>query len=101
ARVLVECLAAKGMAGGPSHQAATRRVRARMWRGFVRTALKALASIALLAFATRGVDIVAIRAHLADADPWTIAVAIALMTAISAIHTQRWSIVLNCLGRDL
>jgi uncharacterized protein (TIRG00374 family) len=72
-----------------------------MWRGFARTALKALASIALLALALRGIDAAAIRTHLAQADPWTIAVAIALMTGISAIHTQRWSIVLNCLGRDL
>lgn len=72
-----------------------------MWRGFARTALKALASIALLAFAMRGVDTVAICAHLADADPWAIAVAIALMTGISASHTQRWRIVLNCLGRNL
>jgi uncharacterized protein (TIRG00374 family) len=72
-----------------------------MWRGFARTALKALASIALLALALRGIDAAAIRTHLAEADPWTIAVAIALMTGISAIHTQRWSIVLNCLGRDL
>ena len=72
-----------------------------MWRGFARTALKALASIALLLLALRGIDTVAIRTHLADADPWTIAVAVALMTGISTIHTERWRIVLNCLGRDL
>jgi glycosyltransferase 2 family protein len=72
-----------------------------MWRGFARTALKALASIGLLALALRGIDTVAIRTHLADADPWTIAVAIALMTGISAMQAERWRIVLNCLGRDL
>ena len=72
-----------------------------MWRGVARTTLKALASIALLALALRGIDTAAIRTHLAEVDPWTIAVAIALMTGISAIHTQRWKIVLNCLGRDL
>jgi uncharacterized protein (TIRG00374 family) len=72
-----------------------------MWRGVTRTTLKALASIALLALALRGIDTAVIRTHLAEADPWTVAVAIALVTGISAIHTQRWKIVLNCLGRDL
>lgn len=62
---------------------------------------KVMTSAALLAFALRGVDIRSVKAQLAQADPATVAIAIALTTAISVAHAQRWRIVLDCLGWTL
>ncbi len=60
--------------------------------------LKAIVSIALIAWALRSVDISAMRAQLANADPLIVLIAIALTTGISVIHAERWRIVLERLG---
>ena len=67
-------------------------------RIIVRSLIKALISVALIAFALRDVDIAAVGAQLASVDPWTAAMAIALTMGISAIHAERWRIVLGRLG---
>jgi len=68
------------------------------FRIIVRSLIKALISVALIAFALRGVDTAAVGAQLASVDPWSAAIAIVLTTGISAIHAERWRIVLARLG---
>jgi glycosyltransferase 2 family protein len=63
--------------------------------------LKALVSIGLIALAMRNVDVAAVRAQLAAADPLIVSIAIALTIAMSPIQAERWRIVLDRLGCTL
>jgi glycosyltransferase 2 family protein len=63
--------------------------------------VKAAISAALIAFALRNVDLAAVGTQLAEANFYSVAAALGLITAISVIHAERWRVVLRRLQCDL
>jgi hypothetical protein len=54
-----------------------------------RLVVKAAISAALIAFALRNVDLAAVGTQLAEANFYSVAAALGLITAISVIHAER------------